>query len=937
MNISPAAVSSADAAMGGQGIELSSDGGKTWSTTLTLLFTSSSQAPKVIQVRAASGAINTNPNTETLAIATSIVAVGGDDVAKLDAMILPIVKVFVENSASGLIVDQTAASTTIIAGQTTYNYNISLNRQPNPGETVTVTVASSNSRVTLSGGTSNGAGGETFTFTSGDWNRSQVVTVGATSLDAANAVGAIVTNTLTTTGGNLTNTQTGDTSGNVPVVIAASGTAGIQVIKPQGEAVVSPTVPYTYQLALIPTASGPTAPVTVVINDDGQTIASSQDGRFHAAAGSNPAYVVFTPTDYSPVSITLSVNPNYVSSGSGTGNTVTTTYTFAAQSHTLSAIAGPLYIEGGDGPIDYSLRVPVVLPGEVNLPFIPIAAVADSGAIDHLQVYDDGTSAAVSQIGSIATDLSSTGIGYTKISGLDIGTTINDGTTSFIDFKDLNTVQLLLGPANDTLSINTPATPLTDTNGIDTTIIVAGGGGSNTITVTHSANPLVLYGNESADGTEYSSNPTIAGNNSSGHVTNAVDEGYAFSNFGTDTINASGATGTVVIVGGPNHDVLTGGTGVNWIAGGLGADTIVGQGTKDYIFGDSSFDVDPTTHILTISNATTGPGGAIAGADTITEGSGNAVIFGDFGIVLNTNATNPAQLLPFGTEVIAEIASVNYASGGNDVIQAGSGNDIVFGGAGDDMITLGTGLLIAFGDNGELDYNSNEVLVSAKSLVGGDGNDTIEGATLNGVVQPAGSGNAIVIGGGGGDTIDLGGSGNTIIGDEGYATFDATGALVSAGTDPFNSTIGGADMITVSAGGNVIFGGAGDDTITVLSTGSATTGNIIVGDDGNAHFNAGVLATQTNGSPALETTDQTVAGNDTITINGDGNNVVLGGSGADKITINGNGRNVVFGDNGALGYTNGVLTSAQTIGEVSYGAQLCIQFRHLQLSVRRIE
>ena len=98
-----------------------------------------------------------------------------------------------------------------------------------------------------------------------------------------------------------------------------------------------------------------------------------------------------------------------------------------------------------------------------------------------------------------------------------------------------------------------------------------------------------------------------------------------------------------------------------------------------------------------------------------------------------------------------------------------------------------------------------------------------------------GSGNNVVIGGIGGDTIKLGGANNTIIGDDGEATFGTSGQILTITTqDP---SFGGNDTITVNGGNNVIFGGTGNDTITVQTSGNtAPSGNVIVGDDGDATF-----------------------------------------------------------------------------------------------------
>src|SRR5262249_25949054 len=148
----------------------------------------------------------------------------------------------------------------------------------------------------------------------------------------------------------------------------------------------------------------------------------------------------------------------------------------------------------------------------------------------------------------------------------------------------------------------------------------------------------------------------------------------------------------------------------------------------------------------------------------------------------------------------------------------------------------------------------------------------------------------------------LGGAHNTIIGDDGQANFDATGVLTSVTTS--TPTDGGNDTITVTGGSNVIFGGVGDDTITVQTVTTTPSGNVIVGDDGSATFTTGALT-------HIQTLDPSFGGNDVITT-GNGNNVIIGGSGADRITV-GNGNSEILGDNGSADFTPaGVLIDIQT-------------------------
>ena len=112
---------------------------------------------------------------------------------------------------------------------------------------------------------------------------------------------------------------------------------------------------------------------------------------------------------------------------------------------------------------------------------------------------------------------------------------------------NVDAVNVFLGKGDDNFTIDTTAPTINADDGLQTLTVVEGGGGSNTIDVTASSDPLVLYGNESASGVEYNSAPgAITGN------------AYSFTTFGSDTINASGATGTVVIVGGPKNDAADG-------------------------------------------------------------------------------------------------------------------------------------------------------------------------------------------------------------------------------------------------------------------------------------------------------------------------------------------------------------------------------------------
>ncbi len=162
----------------------------------------------------------------------------------------------------------------------------------------------------------------------------------------------------------------------------------------------------------------------------------------------------------------------------------------------------------------------------------------------------------------------------------------------------------------------------------------------------------MLYGNNSGDGSSSGPNSSPNGSDAGGGVEysglpseltpdayNFIAQGYSY---GYDTINASGATGTVVIVGGPDGNTITGGSGINWIAGNGGGDIITASGTQNYIFGDSSFIVgeeqsvtfdSQTYYVLNLTDpiVTIDNNGTSAGSNVITvTGSGQSVVFGDY-------------------------------------------------------------------------------------------------------------------------------------------------------------------------------------------------------------------------------------------------------------------------------------------------------------------
>ena len=404
-------------------------------------------------------------------------------------------------------------------------------------------------------------------------------------------------------------------------------------------------------------------------------------------------------------------------------------------------------------------------------------------------------------------------------------------------------------------------------------------------------------------------------------------------------------------------DLIQAGTGSNVIVGGFGSDTVIAGAGDDAVIGDNGT-ANFTNGILTdiaTSDVTVITGGTDTinvgngnnvvlggvGADQISAGSGNDVVVGDDG---------EAQFNASG--VLTRITTSTPEIGGNDQIDAGNGNNVVLGGFGNDTISGGSGRDVVVGDNGNATFTDAGVLSSIGTsdatitgnyddvikgfggdnvILGGNGRDQISTLGGNSVLvgdngsatfvagvlsqiqtsDPgigdddtinAGSGRNVILGGIGKDTIQSGGgnAGNVILGDNGKATF-ANGVLSIVQTTDSNQ--GSVDQITVGGSGNVVFGGAGGDTISASNTAGL---NVIFGDNGKAIFDSA-------GHPVhIETTDPSVGGDDRIDA-GVGPAVVIGGVGSDQITAGSDtAASIILGDNGMADFSQGLLTSIQT-------------------------
>jgi len=389
------------------------------------------------------------------------------------------------------------------------------------------------------------------------------------------------------------------------------------------------------------------------------------------------------------------------------------------------------------------------------------------------------------------------------------------------------------------------------------------------------------------------------------------------------------------------------------------------------------------------------PSGA-GSSDTLLGTSGNDLVLWDdltetgsqdpFGATRNgvSNASANARIEYFGLGDGNDVFAFNYSSAsagvsytatvtvsagaGSDVIWSSNGADFLYGDYGTDVIYGGGGADVIAGDQA-VDANvtiAGGAAGNADTIFGGSGNDTIWGDDVGDVGGEDGGGNDTLYGGSGNDTIYgganddivVGGSGTDYLyGGSGFDLVDlsdaTSGINLSLSVGPINLNIGGviegfegfiasglSDIINADDALNVIWGGAGNDTLTLdggNDTGYGGTGNDQLfgglGDDlldgglGNDLINggggldiisyatatAGVIVDATDGNESNPRAAATGgAGNDTLenyfaiegsgyadTMTG-GNNydIFYGGLGGDTLTGGAQGADTIFGGDG---------------------------------------
>ncbi len=282
--------------------------------------------------------------------------------------------------------------------------------------------------------------------------------------------------------------------------------------------------------------------------------------------------------------------------------------------------------------------------------------------------------------GNNAFTIASTGTGNTLITG---GVGIRDFTEATTDTFDIEAVSgntlIKGGVANDTFVVgDASAAAARTTNTIDAPLMLQGGTGSNSVSVTADVNftlsntSLQLSNGETiglasigqatlttgtTDDTfnvsQWTGSATLVGGGGLDEIVSSVNAGAVLTNTSLTRSNGANFTlsgiGQAVISGGADNNTLdaTGFSGAAWLYGSSGNATLLAGPGNDYLDGGT-------------------------GKDCLVGGAGPDILVGINGL---------------GDTLIAGTGDTTiYGSPAADVIQGGPGNDLIYGGGGNDLI-----------------------------------------------------------------------------------------------------------------------------------------------------------------------------------------------------------------------------------------------------------
>ncbi len=370
-----------------------------------------------------------------------------------------------------------------------------------------------------------------------------------------------------------------------------------------------------------------------------------------------------------------------------------------------------------------------------------------------------------------------------------------------------------------------------------------------------------------------------------------IGDDELFGGQGDDDIE--GGEGDDVVDGGAGDDVLNGGDGDDTVVGGAGNDTIDGNDGDDELRGGSGDDViNGSEGEDTLFGGTDADGIDLGGDDVLFGGADDDTVIGGAGEdIVSGDEGNDELHGGLGDDTL-------LGGDGNDVIEDVEGNDSVEGGDGNDIINVGSTQgdenpdvgypeqpsatvpdLVFPGYDADEDPNDDKDFVDGgagddiintgdddDTIIGGSGNDTINAGFDDDTVD-GGTGDDFIEGGEGNDTVEGGDGDDTIFGGIDDPLADAVSF-----PDDEPDALGFQDLVPEN-NGDVLFGGAGNDTIF-----GQDDDDSLFGGDGDDVLDGGI--------------------DDDMIQGGDGNDVVIGGQGDDSLTGN-DGNDTVVGGDGA--------------------------------------
>ena len=261
-----------------------------------------------------------------------------------------------------------------------------------------------------------------------------------------------------------------------------------------------------------------------------------------------------------------------------------------------------------------------------------------------------------------------------------------------------------------------------------------------------------------------------------GAVTVDLGSGRAYGADGNDSfsgfLRAEGSNSDDSLLGGASREALLGGGGNDTLDGGIGDDWLSGGGGINW----ASY--ARATDSVTVNLAA----GISDGADGIDNlQSIQNVLGGNSADEIRGN--NSANLLDGGSGAGNDTLN---AFGGNDTLIGGLGDDSVAGGSGTDWASYAnasSGITVNLGVGTSSGADGNDSLTGIENVLGGNGNDFIQGNSLANVLN-GGAGDDTISGGAGNDLLDFGAgnenylrgaseTGNdTLIGGDGNDTLD---------------------------------------------------------------------------------------------------------------------------------------------------------------------